>query len=59
MREYLYHETDLHGAALEGDLAAVKALLERGDDPNVFDEFGYTELIKFLHLACREWHRWI
>ena len=42
MREYPYDETDLHGVALAGDLAAVKALLERGDDPNVFDEFGYT-----------------
>ncbi len=36
--------TDLHHAAHEGDVRAVKVLLAEGADPNAFQEFGFTPL---------------
>ena len=43
---------ELHLAALSGDLAQVKALLEQGQDPNVFDDMSWTP----LHYAVRGNH---
>lgn len=35
---------DLHYAAAQGDIAAVKALLAAGHDPNAFDDISFTPL---------------
>ena len=43
---------DLHWAAERGDVAAVKALLAEGHDPNVFDDLSFTP----LHYAARKEH---
>jgi hypothetical protein len=38
--------TDLHNAALHGDAERVRKLLEKGENPNVRDEYGSTPLHK-------------
>ena len=35
---------DLHYAAAQGDIPAVKALLAEGHDPNAFDDISFTPL---------------
>lgn len=42
----------LHWAAERGDIAAVKAFLAAGHDPNAFDDISFTP----LHYAAREQH---
>ena len=44
--------TDLHHAALRGDIDEVRALLAQGADPNAFEEFGSTP----LHFAADDGH---
>ncbi|KAG5851714.1 hypothetical protein ANANG_G00054630 [Anguilla anguilla] len=45
-------ETPLHLAAIKGDVAAVKELLDQGADPNLKDHAGWTP----LHEACNLGH---
>ncbi len=44
--------TDLHYAALKGDVRAVTVLLAEGADPSAFEEFGSTP----LHFAADNEH---
>jgi ankyrin repeat protein len=44
--------TDLHKAALEGDVERVKELLKKGTGPNAQDEKGRTP----LHIAAYKGH---
>ncbi len=44
-------DDDLHYAAAEGDVGAVKTLLAQGRDPNAFDELSFTPL---HHAAVNE-----
>ena len=37
-------ETTLHNAAVKGDVATVRSLLERGADPNTVDNAGWGPL---------------
>jgi ankyrin repeat protein len=45
-------QTDLHKAALMGDVERVKELLKKGADPNIQDKYGWTP----LHNAAFEGH---
>ena len=42
--------SDLHFAASQGDLSAVKVLLAKGENVNAFDDIGFTP----LHHAVKE-----
>ncbi|MCC6155295.1 MAG: ankyrin repeat domain-containing protein, partial [Candidatus Hydrogenedentes bacterium] len=44
--------TELHFAAQDGDINAVKQLLNEGHDPNLFDEISHTP----LHNALENGH---
>jgi ankyrin repeat protein len=45
-----FEREQLHFASGDGDLQAVKRLLQQGADPNAFDDLGWTPLI---HAAKR------
>gem|GEM_PF-1314161 len=51
-RRIPYDRTQLHIAALWGDVEIVEVLLKRGADPNVKDDNGQTP----LHIAAQEGH---
>jgi ankyrin repeat protein len=49
MEDDCYEREQLHFAAMDGDLARVKQLIESGYDVNAFDEISYTA----LHYAAK------